>query len=204
MVPRGFGTGGAVMDSEIVQDKTGRVLRSGVFANQPRYHPTRLRVPPGFRDPTYGFRPARNLQLSPFTTYPPSAGCSKDERLPSWHSAHQRWNNSLSWSVKQDEELTVITKTCDLILWSCNHTGRFPRVESSRVGIAHQWNAYSFVEHPRREVVGDAHPTPRRDEDHRCRARTAPPVCGTLRVARRKDQGYPRRACTAQGRPAHV
>ena len=25
------------------------------------------------------------------------------------------------------EELTVITKTYDLILWSCNHTSRFPR-----------------------------------------------------------------------------
>jgi hypothetical protein len=25
------------------------------------------------------------------------------------------------------EELTVITKTYDLILWSCHHTGKFPR-----------------------------------------------------------------------------
>ena len=24
-------------------------------------------------------------------------------------------------------ELTVITKTYDLILWSCHHTGKFPR-----------------------------------------------------------------------------
>jgi hypothetical protein len=27
----------------------------------------------------------------------------------------------------RDEELVVITKTYDLILWSCRHTGRFPR-----------------------------------------------------------------------------
>lgn len=25
------------------------------------------------------------------------------------------------------EELTVITKTYDLILWNCHHTGKFPR-----------------------------------------------------------------------------
>ena len=28
---------------------------------------------------------------------------------------------------KKVEELVVITKTYDLILWSCNHTGKFPR-----------------------------------------------------------------------------
>jgi hypothetical protein len=28
---------------------------------------------------------------------------------------------------KDYEELTVITKTYDLILWSCNHTSKFPR-----------------------------------------------------------------------------
>ncbi len=29
--------------------------------------------------------------------------------------------------MKKDQELTVITKTYDLILWSCNHTTKFPR-----------------------------------------------------------------------------
>ena len=29
--------------------------------------------------------------------------------------------------MKRAEELVVITKTYDLILWSCNHTSRFPR-----------------------------------------------------------------------------
>ena len=28
--------------------------------------------------------------------------------------------------MKKQEELVIITKTYDLILWSCNHTGRFP------------------------------------------------------------------------------
>jgi len=30
---------------------------------------------------------------------------------------------------KVPEELVVITKTYDLILWSCNHIGRFPRTD---------------------------------------------------------------------------
>lgn len=30
-------------------------------------------------------------------------------------------------SRREQEELTVITKTYDLILWSCNHTVKFPR-----------------------------------------------------------------------------
>jgi len=29
--------------------------------------------------------------------------------------------------MPRDEELTIITKTYDLILWSCNHTSWFPR-----------------------------------------------------------------------------
>ena len=28
--------------------------------------------------------------------------------------------------MKKTDELVVITKTYDLILWSCNHTSRFP------------------------------------------------------------------------------
>jgi hypothetical protein len=30
-------------------------------------------------------------------------------------------------SMKRNEELVVITKTYDLVLWSCQHTSRFPR-----------------------------------------------------------------------------
>jgi hypothetical protein len=29
--------------------------------------------------------------------------------------------------MKKQEELVIITKTYDLILWSCNHTSRVPR-----------------------------------------------------------------------------
>jgi hypothetical protein len=29
--------------------------------------------------------------------------------------------------MKRDDDLVLITKTYDLILWSCNHTSRFPR-----------------------------------------------------------------------------
>ena len=29
--------------------------------------------------------------------------------------------------MKKQEELVIITKTYDLILWSCKHTGRFPK-----------------------------------------------------------------------------
>ena len=28
---------------------------------------------------------------------------------------------------REKEELNVVTRTYDLILWSCNHTGKFPR-----------------------------------------------------------------------------
>jgi hypothetical protein len=30
-------------------------------------------------------------------------------------------------TMEEQEELVIITKTYDLILWSCNHTSRFPR-----------------------------------------------------------------------------
>ena len=46
--------------------------------------------------------------------------------------------------MKKHEELVVITKTYDLILWSCNHTGRFPRqhrfVLGERDGLCTYWH----------------------------------------------------------------
>ena len=40
--------------------------------------------------------------------------------------------------MKRDtRELPVITKTYDLILWSCNHTGRFPR--NHRFLLGEKW-----------------------------------------------------------------
>ncbi len=44
------------------------------------------------------------------------------------------------------EELTVITKTYDLILWSCNHTGRFPRNHRFVLGERIERNLYELLE----------------------------------------------------------
>ena len=48
--------------------------------------------------------------------------------------------------MKPDEELTVITKTYDLILWSCNHTGRFPRNHRFVLGERIERNLYDLLE----------------------------------------------------------
>ena len=44
------------------------------------------------------------------------------------------------------EELTVITKTYDLILWSCNHTSRFPRSHRFVLGERIERNLYELLE----------------------------------------------------------
>src|SRR5262245_15134218 len=49
-------------------------------------------------------------------------------------------------SMKKDEELTVITKTYDLILWSCNHTGKFPRNHRFVLGERIERNLYGLLE----------------------------------------------------------
>lgn len=36
--------------------------------------------------------------------------------------------------MKKQEKLVIITKTYDLILWSYNHTGRFPRQHRYMLG----------------------------------------------------------------------
>jgi hypothetical protein len=47
---------------------------------------------------------------------------------------------------KQYDELTVITKTYDLILWSCNHTGKFPRNHRFVLGERIERNLYDLLE----------------------------------------------------------
>jgi hypothetical protein len=47
---------------------------------------------------------------------------------------------------KQNEELTAITKTYDLILWSCNHTGKFPRNHRFVLGERIERNLYDLLE----------------------------------------------------------
>src|SRR5271156_3130530 len=46
----------------------------------------------------------------------------------------------------RNQELTVITKTYDLILWSCNHTGRFPRQHRFVLGERIERNLYDLLE----------------------------------------------------------
>src|SRR5438132_4640184 len=44
------------------------------------------------------------------------------------------------------EELVVITKTYDLILWSCKHTGKFPRNHRFVLGERIERNLYDLLE----------------------------------------------------------
>src|SRR5271167_271987 len=48
--------------------------------------------------------------------------------------------------LKRQEELTIITKTYDLILWSCNHTGKFPRNHRFVLGERIERNLYDLLE----------------------------------------------------------
>ena len=47
--------------------------------------------------------------------------------------------------MKKDQELIVITKTYDLILWSCNHTSRFPRNHRFVLGERIERNLYNLL-----------------------------------------------------------
>ena len=48
--------------------------------------------------------------------------------------------------MPKNEELVVITKTYDLILWSCNHTSRFPRQHRFVLGESLERNLYDLLE----------------------------------------------------------
>ena len=48
--------------------------------------------------------------------------------------------------MKKTEELVVITNTYDLILWSCNHTSRFPRQHRFVLGERLERNLYDLLE----------------------------------------------------------
>ena len=47
---------------------------------------------------------------------------------------------------RKDEELVVIAKTYDLILWSCNHTGKFPRNHRFVPGERIEQRLYDLLE----------------------------------------------------------
>jgi hypothetical protein len=48
--------------------------------------------------------------------------------------------------MKKDQELTVITKMYDLILWAYNHTSRFPRNYRFVLGERIERNLYNLLE----------------------------------------------------------
>ena len=48
--------------------------------------------------------------------------------------------------MKKDQELIVITKTYDLILWSCNHTSKFPGNHRFVLGERIERNLYGLLE----------------------------------------------------------
>ena len=48
--------------------------------------------------------------------------------------------------MKTNQELVIITKTYDLILWSCHHTGRFPRNHRFVLGERIERNLYDLLE----------------------------------------------------------
>src|SRR5271168_1588864 len=53
----------------------------------------------------------------------------------------------MSMTVRRDhEELVIITKTYDLILWSCNHTGKFPRNHRFVLGERIERGLYELLE----------------------------------------------------------
>ena len=48
--------------------------------------------------------------------------------------------------MNQQKELVVITKTYDLILWTCNHTNRFPRNQRFVLGERIERGLYDLLE----------------------------------------------------------
>lgn len=48
--------------------------------------------------------------------------------------------------MSKEQELIVITKTYDLILWSCNHTSKFPRNHRFVLGERIERNLYGLLE----------------------------------------------------------
>ena len=48
--------------------------------------------------------------------------------------------------MKKNEELAVITKTYDLIVWTVNHTSRFPRNHRHVLGLRIEQHLYDVLE----------------------------------------------------------
>src|SRR3954454_19847175 len=63
---------------------------------------------------------------------------------------------------KSQHELLVITKTYDLILWSCNHTGKFPRNHRFVLGERIERNLYDLLEVLIRAKIAGVRPAGRK------------------------------------------
>jgi hypothetical protein len=48
--------------------------------------------------------------------------------------------------ARDGQELVVITKAYELVLWSCHHTGRFPRSHRFVLGERMERNLYDLLE----------------------------------------------------------
>jgi hypothetical protein len=48
--------------------------------------------------------------------------------------------------MREDQELSVITKTYDLILWACRHTSHFPRNHRFVLGERNERRLYGLLE----------------------------------------------------------
>ena len=48
--------------------------------------------------------------------------------------------------MQKQDELVIITKTDDLILWSCNHTSQFPRQHRFVLGERLERTLYDLLE----------------------------------------------------------
>jgi hypothetical protein len=68
-------------------------------------------------------------------------GFKKAQGCHFWQARRGEWNEK-----KRNEELMVITKTYDLILWSCHHTGGFPRNHRFVLGERIEGRLYDLLE----------------------------------------------------------
>ena len=59
--------------------------------------------------------------------------------------------------MKKSEEFVVVTKTYDLMLWSCQHTSRFPRQHRFVLGERLAHNLYDLLETLIRANVNEPH-----------------------------------------------
>src|SRR5271157_5634940 len=69
-----------------------------------------------------------------------------EDTLQGNQPCYQIISSHLQKSMKKDQELIVITKTYDLILWSCNHTSKFPRNHRFVLGERIERNLYGLLE----------------------------------------------------------